>query len=176
MTESTLAPGLPTIQCRMDSAIIMKKRVLLVENEDVARGSLSERLRSEGYDVRAAANSRSCYEEAAQGGFDLIVLDVNDRLEVCQRLRHHRSRAPILMLTTPGQLGERVLGLKLGADDCLTKPFEPAELFARMEALLRRACGARYPDHAGTYEFGSIHIDFDRHQVLRDGTPLALLP
>jgi len=160
----------------MDSAVIMKKRVLLVENEDRSQTSLIEPLQREGYDVQAAANSQLCYEAAAREAFDLIVLDVSDRLEVCQRLRHHRSRAPILMLTTPGQFHERVLGLKLGADDCLTKPFEPEEFLARAEALVRRACGVCYPDNPGTYEFGIIHIDFDRHQVLRDRAPLAILP
>jgi two-component system, OmpR family, alkaline phosphatase synthesis response regulator PhoP len=166
MTETMVAT--PTV--------FMKKRVLLVEDDDGSRVSLIEDLMSEGYDVRAVANSRSCYEGAAQGFADLIVLKVKDGLEVCQRLRHKGSRVPILMLTAPGQPDERVLGLQLGADDCLTKPFEPAELLARVEALLRRASGARYTDNPGTYQFGTIHIDFDRHQVLRDRTPLAMLP
>src|SRR5690349_15738829 len=135
----------------------MKQRVLLVENEDVSRLALTERLQGEGYDVQAAASSRSCYEAAARKSFDLIVLAVEDGLEVCQRLRDHRSRASILMLTPPGQLHERVLGLKFGADDCLTKPFEPAELLARVEALLRRMRGARDTGSPDTYEFGAIH-------------------
>jgi|SRR6185312_12503207 len=154
----------------------MKKRVLLVAIEDVSRLALTEYLQSEGYEVQAAASSRSCYEQAAQKSFDLIVLDIEDRLEVCQRLRRHRSCASILMLTPPDQLHERVLGLKLGADDCLAKPFEPAELLARVEALLRRTRVTRYTDSPATYEFGIIQIDFERHQVLRDRRPVALLP
>ncbi len=154
----------------------MKKRVLLVENEEMSRLALAERLEREGYEVQAATSSRPCYEGAARESFDLIVLNVENGLEVCQRLRDHRGRASILMLTTPGQLHERVLGLKLGADDCLTKPFEPAELLARVEALLRRTRSDRYTDRPGTYEFGNIRIDFERHQIFRERTLLPLLP
>lgn len=154
----------------------MKQRVLLVDDGGRSRASLTERLSNEGYEVQVVADSRSCYEEAAQGAFGLIVLDIHNRLELCQRLRQTCGRTPILMLTATDQPDERVLGLKLGADDCLAKPFDVTEFLARVEVLLRRACGTRYPDKPRAYEFGSIHIDLEQHQVLRDRTPLAMLP
>ena len=154
----------------------MKKRVLLMEDDEDSQVSLIERLTGEGYEVKAIDASGSCYEQAARGAFGLIVLDVKNGPEVCRRLRDHHNRTPILMLTAPGQSDERVLGLKLGADDCLAKPFELEELLARIEALLRRACSAPYTDPTGMYEFGIIHIDFERHRVFRDRTPLTMLP
>jgi len=158
------------------TAINMNKRVLLVEYEEESQASLSGCLMREGYEVEVIGARGSCYEAAAQESFGVIVLDVKNGPEVCRRLREHCSRASILMLTASGHPADRVLGLKLGADDCLTKPFEPAELLARVEALLRRGTDARNINHRSTYEFGIIHIDFERHEVVRDQAPVAMLP
>ncbi len=157
-----------------------KKRVLLVEDEKGLLVSLSDRLLSEGYVVQGAADGRSGYETGLRQPFDLILLDLMlpdmDGMEVCRNLRRKGIRVPILMLTARGQLEDRVRGLKLGADDYLVKPFEPAELLARMEALLRRAANGSGDDEPGSYQFGPVQVDFARQEVLRDAAPIALLP
>ena len=156
---------------------IPKKRVLLVQDEDESLGSLAELLTSKGYDLQRAAGSQSGHERAFRESFDLLLLDIKHGLDVCQSLRRKDSRVCILMLTAPGQLDDRVQGLKLGADDCLAKPFEPVELLARVEAVMRRASSvAPCTDGPVTYEFDRIHVDFVRHQVWKDRTPLLMLP
>jgi len=158
----------------------VRKRVLLVEDEEGLLISLTDRLTSEGYDVQALADGHEGYERALQGSADLIVLDVRlprrDGFDVCRSLRASGSTVPILMLTARGQLEDRVLGLKLGADDYLVKPFEPAELLARMEALLRRAAGSHRIRAADAYEFGEVRIDLAREQVWRNEVPVPMLP
>ena len=157
-----------------------KKRVLLVEDERVLALTLSDRLTREGYSMQGAANGRAGYETAVRECFDLILLDRMlpdmDGLEVCRDLRRQGVKVPILMLTARGQLEDRVRGLKLGADDYLVKPFEPAELLARMEALLRRtSCGMQEPESA-LYRFGSIEVDLARQEVRRERNLIDLLP
>lgn len=158
----------------------MKKRVLLVEDEEGLRVSLADRLRCEGYEVQGAADGQSGYEKATQDPFDLLILDVRlprkDGFGVCHDLRTNGSRIPILMLTARGELADRVRGLKVGADDYLLKPFEPTELLARMEALLRRTSGAPYAGDPVAYKFDLICVDFVRERVLREQVPLVLLP
>jgi two-component system, OmpR family, alkaline phosphatase synthesis response regulator PhoP len=158
----------------------MKKRILLVEDEEGLLVSLSDRLASEDYDVHGAADGQIGYERAVQERFDLLVLDVRlpsrDGFDVCRSLRQRGINMPILMLTARGQLDDRVLGLKLGADDYLVKPFEPVELLARIQALLRRASGARHTPDPDVYEFGAVHVDLVREQVSRDRAPLPMLP
>ena len=117
-------------------------RVLLVEDEAGLRLTLTDRLGSEGYIVETASDGESGLARAVSGGFDLIVLDVMlpkmNGFDVCREARQRGVTTPILMLTARGQVVDRVVGLKLGADDYLTKPFETIELMARLEALLRR--------------------------------------
>jgi len=158
----------------------MKKRVLLVEDEEGLRVSLTDRLRSEGYEVCTAEDGQTGYELAVQERHELVVLDVRlprrDGFDVCRNLRQNGIDVPILMLTARGQLDDRVLGLKLGADDYLVKPFEPVELLARMEALLRRASNVCYSSAPDAYEFGLVRIDLLQDQVMRNGAPLPMLP
>lgn len=158
----------------------LSKRVLVVEDEEGLLVSLTDRLRSEGYQVQGASDGQAGYEKALNERFDVIVLDVRlprrDGFDVCRSLRQEGVNVPILMLTARGQVDDRVLGLKLGADDYLVKPFEPSELLARMEALLRRATGARYADDPDTYAFGGVRMDFVRGEVWRDQAPLFMLP
>lgn len=158
----------------------MRNRVLLVEDEENLLISLTDRLSSEGYEVQAVVDGQIGYERALQGGIDLIVLDVRlprrDGFDVCRSLRQNGSTVPILMLTARGQVEDRVLGLKLGADDYLIKPFEPAELLARMEALLRRATGKPLVRNVDDFEFGRVRVDLLREQVLRGEVALPLLP
>jgi two-component system alkaline phosphatase synthesis response regulator PhoP len=139
--------------------------------------TLSDRLAAEGYAVEAAGDGESGVALAMSESFDLILLDVmlpgKDGFEVCRELRQRGLDIPILMLTARGQVIDRVVGLRLGADDYVTKPFEMAELLARIEALFRRARGpAAAP--AGTYSFGDVRVDFRRAEVYRDGAAVPL--
>jgi len=152
-------------------------RVLLVEDEAGLRLTLNDRLVSEGYDVETAADGEAALSEAATGNYDLIVLDVMlprmNGFDVCREVRRRGVTTPILMLTARGQVVDKVVGLKLGADDYLTKPFEALELMARLEALLRRRPSSPQPG-GGTYRFGEVVVDFRRAEVRRGGTPVEL--
>ena len=155
----------------------MKSRVLLIEDEPGLIITLTDRLTSEGYTVETALDGEAGYERARTEGFDLIILDVmlprKNGFDVCRDLRQHNVQTPIIMLTARGQVVDKVVGLKLGADDYLTKPFELLELLARIEALLRRAPGAADAS-ADTYQFGQVRVDFRRVEVERDGVAVEL--
>jgi two-component system, OmpR family, alkaline phosphatase synthesis response regulator PhoP len=152
-------------------------RVLLVEDEPGLRLTLSDRLVSEGYAVETACDGEAGLQHASTGAFDLIVLDVMlprlNGFDVCRQVRQRGVTTPILMLTARGQVVDKVVGLKLGADDYLTKPFEAIELMARMEALLRRRPSSARPG-GETYHFGDVHVDFRRMEVTRGGTAVDL--
>jgi two-component system alkaline phosphatase synthesis response regulator PhoP len=152
-------------------------RVLLVEDEAGLRLTLSDRLASEGYAVETAGDGEEALAEAATGGYDLIVLDVMlprmNGFDVCREVRRRGVSTPILMLTARGQVVDKVVGLKLGADDYLTKPFEAMELMARLEALLRRRPSSPQPGGDG-YRFGEVVVDFRRAEVRRAGEPVEL--
>jgi two-component system alkaline phosphatase synthesis response regulator PhoP len=155
----------------------MNSNILLVEDEPGLVLTLSDRLRSEGYTVEALYDGNTAVERATRDQFGLIILDVmlpgKGGFEVCQELRQRGFTTPILMLTARTQVADKVKGLKIGADDYLTKPFEMAELLARVEALLRRGSrtGSDGPDF---YNFGSLRIDMRRSEVFRDGLSAAL--
>jgi two-component system, OmpR family, alkaline phosphatase synthesis response regulator PhoP len=155
----------------------MPARVLIIEDEAGLRLTLSDRLRSEGYSVEALYDGNDVVERASRDHFGLIILDVmlpgKGGFEVCQELRQRGFSTPILMLTARTQIADKVKGLKIGADDYLTKPFEMAELLARVEALLRRGgrAGSEGPDF---YDFGPLRIDMRRSEVFRDGSPTPL--
>jgi two-component system alkaline phosphatase synthesis response regulator PhoP len=141
--------------------------------------TLTDRLRSEGYVVETAGDGDSGLERASGESFDLIILDVmlprRNGMDVCRDLRQRSNQTPVIMLTARGQIVDKVLGLKLGADDYLTKPFEMLELLARVEALLRRAPGDG-PSSAESqgYQFGQVHVDFRRAEVQREAQPVDL--
>lgn len=151
-------------------------RVLLVEDEPSLVLTLGDRLRAEGCDVRIATDGDQAIARVLEGGLDLVILDVmlpgKDGFEVCRTLRAREIAIPILMLTARGTVTDRVVGLKLGADDYLTKPFETVELLARIEALLRRAGAAG--SVGGRFRFGDVEIDSRSGQVTRDGRCLDL--
>ena len=117
-------------------------RILLVDDEPALRKMLTDRLRAEGYRIDTADNGVDAATKARAGGYDVIVLDLTlprrDGLEVCRELRREGADTPVLMLTARDAIADKVLGLKTGADDYMTKPFECSELLARVEALLRR--------------------------------------
>jgi two-component system alkaline phosphatase synthesis response regulator PhoP len=154
----------------------MQKRILLVEDEPGLRLTLTDRLSSEGYEVASAPDGEQGFEQACGESFDLLILDVmlpgRSGFDVCRDLRRRGIEVPVLMLTARGQVADRVEGLKIGADDYLTKPFEMAELLARVEARVRR--GGRVLVGPDSYRFGSVTVDFRKAQVERDGLPLEL--
>ena len=156
----------------------MASRLLLVEDEPGLVMTLTDRLEAEGYDVESATDGDQGLARATSGAYDLVILDGmlpgRDGFDVCRTLRQRGVQTPILMLTARGQVVDRVVGLKLGADDYLVKPFEMAELLARIEALLRRAPRPVSSTVGETYRFGDIHVDFRKAEVTRDGQPLEL--
>lgn len=152
-------------------------RLLLIEDEPGLRLTLTDRLQSEGYIVETAPDGEDGLARATTGAHDVVVLDVMlpkvNGFDVCRLLRQRGISTPILMLTARGQVADKVVGLKLGADDYLTKPFESLELLARVEALLRRRRGG--PEPGGhVYRFGNVTVDFRRMEVTRAGQPIDL--
>jgi two-component system alkaline phosphatase synthesis response regulator PhoP len=159
----------------MADAPILARRVLLVEDEESLVITLRDRLLSEGYEVEAAGDGDTATERGTRGQFDLVILDValprKSGFDVCRDLRQRGVQTPIIMLTARGQVIDRILGLKLGADDYLTKPFEMAELLARIEALLRRS-RTLSASASDAYAFGDVQVDFRSAVVRRDGQPV----
>ncbi len=152
------------------------KRILVAEDEPAIALGLEDDLTLEGYRVEVASDGISASRRAREDSFDLIVLDVmlpgKDGFEVCRELRRAGLQAPILMLTAKTQEAEKVLGLELGADDYVTKPFGTRELRARIKALLRRSSSAAL----GAYSFGNAVLDFDRAELRVDDVPVDLTP
>ena len=153
----------------------MFESILLVEDEAALRATLGDRLRGEGYVVDTAVDGLEAVEKAGNLPFDLIILDLmlpsRSGFDVCRDIRQAGMATPILILTARDQTTDKVVGLKLGADDYVTKPFEAAELIARIEVLLRRV-----PIKTGQaiHEFGAITVDVKRSQVTRAGKPVYL--
>ena len=155
----------------------MNARILLVEDEPGLVLILTDLLKPEGYLVDNAGDGVTGLTRAMNEPFEVIILDVmlpgKNGLDVCRELRQTGRDIPILMLTAKTQLIDRVVGLKLGADDYITKPFEPPELLARVEALLRRSRkGALVP--IARFQFGNIEADFQKGIVLKDGARVNL--
>jgi len=146
-------------------------KILLVEDEKGLIVTLTDRLTSEGFDVISAADGKAGFDLACEQQFDLILLDVmlpkKNGYDIARDLRQKGIQTPILMLTAKGETIDKVLGLKLGADDYLTKPFEVIELLARIEALLRRSPNQSDDLSNGAFRFGDIGVDFKRAEVTR---------
>jgi two-component system, OmpR family, alkaline phosphatase synthesis response regulator PhoP len=154
-------------------------KILIVEDEMALVVALRDRLHKEGYLVTAATDGTSGLECARNEKFDLVILDWmlpgQSGLTVCQKLRQSGIETPILMLTARRQTMDKVVGLRTGADDYLSKPFHMAELLARVDSLLRRA--ARSAETSGghdQYQFGALHIDMRRTEVSRNGEIISL--
>ena len=160
-----------------DAHAPLRRRILIVEDEETLVITLRDRLIAEGYDVDDAGDGETALEKATRTLFDLILLDVQlprkNGFDVCRDLRARGVHTPVLMLTARGQTIDRVLGLKLGADDYITKPFETAELLARIEAVLRRS-KTLSASSSDAYSFGNVQIDFRRAAITRDGAPVEL--
>jgi len=151
-------------------------KILIIEDEESILMPLEDNLRLEGYEVSCARDGLEGLSMAAERPFDLIVLDIMlpkmNGFEVCKRLRQDRVMTPILMLTAKSQEIDKVLGLELGADDYVTKPFSSRELLARIKAILRRASElARGIDF---YRFDAIELDFVKYEAMKKGRPVPL--
>lgn len=151
-------------------------RILIIEDEESILMPLEDNLKLEGYEVSCARDGLEGLSMAAEHPFDLIVLDIMlpklDGFEVCKRLRQDRVMTPILMLTAKSQEIDKVLGLELGADDYVTKPFSSRELLARIKSILRRA---KEP-HRGIdfFRFDAIELDFVKYEAKKQGQPVPL--
>jgi len=152
------------------------KRILLIEDEPGLVLTLTDRLTREGYTVENAADGETGLERATRAPFDLLLLDLMlprmSGFDVCRELRRRHVETPVIMLTARGQVVDKVVGLKLGADDYVTKPFEMAELLARVEAQLRRTPARPHPVEGHT--FGDVRVDFRKAEATRGGAPLEL--
>ncbi|HEX6279801.1 MAG TPA: response regulator transcription factor [Pyrinomonadaceae bacterium] len=153
-------------------------KILLVEDEEGLILTLTDRLRSEGFEVVSAKDGEAGLDAAVSQSFDLIILDVmlpkKNGYDVCRDLRQRGISTPILMLTAKSETIDKVLGLKLGADDYLTKPFEVIELLARIEALLRRSPAKANGHSLASVRFGDVAVDFKRATVTKEDSPVEL--
>jgi DNA-binding response OmpR family regulator len=153
----------------------MKESILLIEDEESVQSTLGLRLRREGYVVDTASDGTEAFEKVTTSPFDLIILDVmlpdRNGFDLCRDIRQAGLATPILFLTARKQTADKVLGLKLGADDYVTKPFKAEELLARIEVLLRRV---PVRSGQGVHQFGPIRVDIRRCEVTRNGSPVYL--
>jgi two-component system alkaline phosphatase synthesis response regulator PhoP len=157
--------------------IRMSSRILLIEDEPGLVLTVTDLLTNEGFEVQSATDGPSGLKRALEEKFDLLVLDVmlpgKNGFEVCRELRQQGRDVAVLMLTAKTQVVDRVVGLKLGADDYLTKPFHPAELVARVEALLRRVKNDNLAP-VRSFCFGNVEVDFEKGDVKKNGSAVNL--
>ncbi len=151
-------------------------KILVIEDEESVRVAIEDRLLSEGHWVETAADGIQGLQKACGSHFDAIILDLmlpgKNGFDVCRDLRESGNHTPVLMLTARGQLIDKVLGLRLGADDYLTKPFEMLELLARLESIMRRE--RRSFQKTVSYRLGDVEIDFRSAEVKRQGKALQI--
>jgi two-component system alkaline phosphatase synthesis response regulator PhoP len=156
-------------------AATVSKSILLIEDEEGLRMTLSDRLRSEGYVVDLAADGQEGLKKATSLPFDLIILDImlpyRSGLDVCREIRAAGFATPILLLTARDHIVDKVVGLKFGAEDYVTKPFDTLELMARVDALLRRT--QPYPTNQ-VLQFGPLRMDVRASEVTRNGKEVEL--
>jgi DNA-binding response OmpR family regulator len=154
----------------------VSRRLLVVEDEPGIAMALEDELTRLGYEVDIVRDGETAMASGRDPGFDAIVLDVmlpkKDGFAVCRELRQQGVRTPILLLTAKAQAHDKVHGLDIGADDYVTKPYDPDELRARIQALVRRSTDS--VPHV--YRFGSVEVDFSRRAATRDGAQLSLTP
>jgi DNA-binding response OmpR family regulator len=153
----------------------MNENVLIVEDEEDVRITLGDRLTREGFVVDTAADGEDALDKATHLPFDIIILDVmlpfKSGFDVCRDIRQAGIATPILLLSARRDTVDKVVGLKLGADDYVSKPFEAAELLARIEALLRRV---PFRGGQGIHQFGALRVDLKRGQITRSGNQVSL--
>jgi two-component system response regulator RegX3 len=156
----------------------MNERILVVDDTPAILEAVMDALAAEGFDVQGASDGRAALELAEAEQFDLVILDLMlpglSGTEICRRLRAE-SAVPIIMLTARDAEADRVLGLEIGADDYITKPFSEVELLSRVRAILRRRELDR-PGDSTVRRLGGLSVDVVKHEVLADGRPVVLSP
>jgi two-component system phosphate regulon response regulator OmpR len=159
----------------------LKTRILIVDDDQRHRDLLVRYLSGEGYDVKAVSDAGGMDKQLARDRYDLVVLDLmlpgEDGLSICRRLRAQQSAPAIIMLTAKGDDVDRIVGLEMGADDYLPKPFNPRELLARVVAVLRRRAPAGPPGapaEGGVFGFGEFSLNLATRTLTRGGKPVAL--
>ena len=149
-------------------------RILIVEDESAIASLLRDDLALEGYNVTVVGDGEAATAAVTSSPFDLVILDVmlpgKDGFDVCREMRRAGLTMPVIMLTAKTQESDKVMGLEIGADDYVTKPFSPRELRARVKAALRRAAG----DPPEIYRFGDVEVDFGRRELRRGGAPVEV--
>ena len=152
------------------------EKILIIEDEESILMALEDDLRIEGYQVSSAKDGLKGFTMAKEQGYDLIILDIMlpemNGFEVCKQLRQTGITTPILILTAKSQEVDKVLGLELGADDYVTKPFSPRELLARVNALFRRV--KQTQQGIDLYHFGDVVVDFKKYEAEKGGLPIYL--
>jgi len=153
------------------------KKLLVIEDDAAMTVALHDGFEFEQYAVDTATDGEEGLRLASRNSYDLVILDVmlpkKSGLDVCKELRERGNRTPVIMLTARGQEIDKIVGLKLGADDYVTKPFSFIELLARVEAVMRRAQRGRGADQV---QFGEVMLDFRTYEATRRGAPLELTP
>lgn len=153
------------------------KKILVVDDEAAIRQLITYNLQQVGYEVDEAADGQTAMDKAATGKFDFVVLDLMlpklDGIEVTKRLRKQNIKVPILILTAKHEEADKIIGLELGADDYMTKPFNPRELLARIKAILRRSESTSEIKVTTVY-FDKVSWEVDRHHLIKDGVDLNL--
>ncbi|KRM79959.1 Alkaline phosphatase synthesis two-component response regulator [Lapidilactobacillus dextrinicus DSM 20335] len=153
------------------------KKILVVDDEMAIRQLITYNLQHAGYQVEEAADGQLALSKAATGEFDFVVLDLMlpklDGIEVTKRLREQNIEVPILILTAKHEEADKIIGLELGADDYMTKPFSPRELLARVKAILRRSESMATTKATVVY-FGDVSWELDRHHLVKNGSDLNL--
>lgn len=154
------------------------QKILIIEDEEAIRSVLEDDFLLENYDVEVASDGIDGLEKATNPGINLIILDIMlpglNGFEICKKLRNQGIKTPIIMLTAKGQEIDRIVGLEIGADDYLTKPFSPRELQARVRAILRRM--EKEPEKTGDklFNFDGLEVDFLRYECRKNGKELSL--
>lgn len=155
-----------------------KKRILIVEDELAIQMALEDDFLVEGYEVDKTADGLEGYRKAKEHDYDMILLDIMlpemDGFEVCKKLRYEGIHTPIIMLTAKGQEIDRVLGLEMGADDYVTKPFSPRELQARVKAVLRRTVHKEEDSRDHLFSFRDLQVDFLKYECFKDNEAISL--
>src|SRR6058998_603214 len=169
-------PKFVTMYCPMPE---LKTRILVVDDDQRLRDLLVRYLGGEGYEVKAVPDAPGMDKQLARERYDLVVLDLmlpgEDGLAICRRLRAQNGAPAIIMLTAKGDDVDRIVGLEMGADDYLPKPFNPRELLARINAVLRRRAPGGPPEAAGElHRFGRFEFNLATRSLMKDGKDVSL--
>lgn len=156
----------------------MKQRILIIEDEEPIRMALEDDFRLEGYEVEVASDGTEGLAKAEDPRIDLIILDIMlpgiNGFDICRKLRNKGIKTPVIMLTAKGQEIDRVVGLEIGADDYVTKPFSPRELQARVKAILRRTESEPEENRGNKFRSGGLEVDFRKYVCSKNGKEVSL--